>query len=214
MATNNSINVNTAGTGTVLRGQGVGNAPLFSVATYPDTTTENQILYSNSTNTITGLATANSAVLATNGSGVPSITATPIVTSITLGSGSALSNYTTTASYTPVLSFVGGTTGITYSTQTGSWIRIGNLVFVQIVIVLTNKGSSTGTASITLPVASAKTCLLSVVAGNLTFAGQYLHYQTGNAVFQMVTTASSVVNLTDTAFANNTNLTISGTYIV
>lgn len=37
-------------------------------------TTANQILYSSATNTVAGLATANSGILATNGSGVPSIT--------------------------------------------------------------------------------------------------------------------------------------------
>lgn len=74
MATNNAINVATAASGTVLQGAGVGTAPVFSTATYPATTTVSQLLYSSATNTVTGLATANSAILATNSSGVPSIT--------------------------------------------------------------------------------------------------------------------------------------------
>lgn len=49
-------------------------APSFSTATYPTTTTINQILWSSSANTIGGLATANNSVLTTNGSGVPSFT--------------------------------------------------------------------------------------------------------------------------------------------
>lgn len=48
----------------------------YSTATYPATTTINQILYSSAANTITGLATANNAILVTNGSGVPSLSTT------------------------------------------------------------------------------------------------------------------------------------------
>lgn len=47
--------------------------PAWSSATYPATTTANQLLYSSSTNTITGLATANSGVVVTNLTGVPSV---------------------------------------------------------------------------------------------------------------------------------------------
>lgn len=50
--------------------------------------------------------------------------------------------------WTPTLNFSGGTTGITYSIQTGVYVKIGQLVFVQGRIILTNKGSSTGAARI------------------------------------------------------------------
>lgn len=146
MATNNAANNKTAASGTVLQGQGVGTASDFSTATYPATTTINQVLYSSAANTVSGLATANSAVLATNGSGVPSITATPTVTSITFGSGSALGNYVTGGTYTPTL--VGGTVAgtTTYSSQNGYYTRIGNLVFVSGTIGIT---AATGTGNLT-----------------------------------------------------------------
>ncbi|MGH3054670.1 MAG: hypothetical protein ACRDL7_06800, partial [Gaiellaceae bacterium] len=38
--------------------------------------------------------------------------------------------------------------GITYSTQTGNYLIIGPLVWINLKIVLTSKGSSTGTAQI------------------------------------------------------------------
>jgi trimeric autotransporter adhesin len=60
----------TATTGQVLQNNASAD-PTYSTATYPSTTTISQILYSSSSNTITGLATANSAVLTTNSSGVP-----------------------------------------------------------------------------------------------------------------------------------------------
>ncbi len=51
-------------------------APSWSTATYPVTTTVNQLLYSSANNGITGLATSNSGVLVTSATGVPSISAT------------------------------------------------------------------------------------------------------------------------------------------
>ena len=50
--------------------------------------------------------------------------------------------------WTPALSFGGGTTGITYSGQTGYYVKIGRLVQVGGTIALSSKGSSTGTAVI------------------------------------------------------------------
>ena len=52
-------------------------------------------------------------------------------------------------SWTPVLKFGGGSTGITYSARDGSYTRIGRQVTVHFMIEMTSKGSSTGTATIT-----------------------------------------------------------------
>lgn len=66
--------------------------PTWSTATYPSTTTINQILYSSATNTVTGLATANNGALITNGSGVPSIGTVPIAAGGTNATSMATSN--------------------------------------------------------------------------------------------------------------------------
>lgn len=63
---------------------GAAGAPAWSTATYPATTTANRILYSSATNTVDEIATGNSGVLVTNGSGVPSI-GTDIPTAVTIG---------------------------------------------------------------------------------------------------------------------------------
>jgi len=55
---------------------GASGAPGWSTATYPGSTTINQILYSSAANTITGLATGNDGTLITGGTGVPSISST------------------------------------------------------------------------------------------------------------------------------------------
>lgn len=81
-------------------------APAWSTATYPATTTANQLLYSSSSNVIAGLATTDSAALVTNSSGVPawsstmtngqliigSTGATPTAATLTAGSGISISN--------------------------------------------------------------------------------------------------------------------------
>ena len=51
--------------------------------------------------------------------------------------------------WTPTLTFGGGSTGITYSFQNGRYIKIGKFVALSGLIVLTSKGSSTGNAVLT-----------------------------------------------------------------
>ncbi len=55
---------------------GASSAPSWSTATYPATTTINQILYSSSANTVAGITTDNNGVLITSAGGVPSISST------------------------------------------------------------------------------------------------------------------------------------------
>ncbi len=72
--------------------------------------------------------------------------------------------------FTPALEFGGGTAGLTYGTQSGQYYRTSELCFIQIHIILTAKGSSTGAAIITgLPYTSANTldAALSVKADSL-----------------------------------------------
>lgn len=71
--------------GQILQSGGAG-APTWSTATYPATTTINQILYSSSASVVGGITTGNYGVLNTDSSGVPSVTATPTIsTSLTIG---------------------------------------------------------------------------------------------------------------------------------
>jgi hypothetical protein len=86
--------------------QSNGSIYTFTTATYPSTTTANRLLYSSATNTVTDLATANSATLVTDTSGVPSWTssmtngqvligstgATPVPATLTAGPGVSISN--------------------------------------------------------------------------------------------------------------------------
>lgn len=65
----------TGALGTMAQGQGLTSAIAFSTATWPSTTTINQILYSSANNTVVGLATGNNGVLITGTTGIPSFLA-------------------------------------------------------------------------------------------------------------------------------------------
>lgn len=65
-----------AATGALLASNGVGSDPGFTTATYPLTTTANQILFSSATNTVSEITTANDGALITSAAGVPSISST------------------------------------------------------------------------------------------------------------------------------------------
>lgn len=62
----------TATAGQVLQSAGSSADPVFSTATYPATTTINQILYSSSNNVVAGITAANQSTLISSTSGVPS----------------------------------------------------------------------------------------------------------------------------------------------
>lgn len=79
----------TAASGTIYMGNGANAGYKFSTATYPFTTTINQLLYSSSANVITGLPTANNGALVTDATGVPSILVGPGTTGHFLQSNAA-----------------------------------------------------------------------------------------------------------------------------
>jgi hypothetical protein len=111
----NTIAVGYGGTGATTIGangtlaQSNGTIYTFTTATYPSTTTANQLLYSSATNTVGGLASANSATLITSASGVPSwqaLTDGQVLIGVTAGS--------------PTAAQITGSGGITVSSAAGT----------------------------------------------------------------------------------------------
>lgn len=86
-ASNAVSSTSVGSTGQVLQANSAAD-PTYSTATYPSTTTINQILFSSSANTIGGLATANNGVLTTGTTGIPVITALASNGQLIIGSGS------------------------------------------------------------------------------------------------------------------------------
>lgn len=96
--------------------------------------------------------------------------------------------------YTPAVKFGAGSVGITYSTQLGNFTRLGNMVFVRINFVMTNKGSSSGFATLNLPYAAASAVgsISSVIMGGF---GSMVALGAGNCFALSGTPGSAVVSV-------------------
>jgi len=123
--------------------------------------------------------------------------------------------------WTPDVAFGGASVGITYTTQTGSYRRIGNMVFVQINIVLTSIGSSTGVTTISLPIAAAATIPAGVFSigdsYGITYSGNLTLFATpGSALAELWenTEAGAKTNLGHTSLAADSTIKLSGWYEV
>lgn len=113
------------------------------------------------------------------------------------------------------IAFGGGTTGITYGGRPISYVKVGSLVTVVGYIALSNKGSSTGSATITnLPFTVASSvnggfAAVTLSAANLSFVDQYSGYTAASGttvnLYQTATTGT-LSALTDVNFANNTEI--------
>ena len=106
--------------GTTTAGQIVlsGNAatPSWSTSTYPGTNAANTLLYASSANVMAALATANSGVLITSGSGVPSISTTiPATTQANITAVGALASGSLASGFTAVTVPLGGTGAATFT---------------------------------------------------------------------------------------------------
>lgn len=136
------------------------------------------------------------------------------------GMTSQLLNWYEEGTFTPTLLSGGAAVSRTYSQQQGNYTRIGNKVLFEIIIVLSAKGSSTGSTQIGgLPFTSANSneTAFAAVVSNTTYSGQITPYL-GNAqtiinVYQSAS-GSALVFLPDTGLANNSGFWITGHYRV
>lgn len=124
--------------------------------------------------------------------------------------------------FTPVLNFGGGNTGITYTTSIGKYVVVGNTVFASVYMLLSNKGSSTGVVSITgLPFTSVAdnvtTGPLSIgSAGSTVGNGSLSSIISGSstAITLNQTASGTETQLTDASFTNTTYLSVSISYAI
>ncbi len=124
-----------------------------------------------------------------------------------------LDDYKEVPSYTPVLAFGGGSTGLTYASRTGSYTKMGNRVLFEAALTLSNKGSSAGSATITLPETPNTTSSLSVYVSAITYTGMIMARISGSTVSLYQTTeAGATTALSNTNFANNSVIVVSGQY--
>jgi hypothetical protein len=150
----------------------------------------------------------------------------PTMTTPTLGVAAATSiNFGQTAlayygegNFTPAVNFGGATTGITYSTQSGVYRKIGNVVIASAAMTLTSKGSATGAATITgLPFTSGGGGIYSgpVHCFNMNTITTDPVYQliSGNSALELKLPTVSDTNLDNTHFSNTSTLRFNFLYM-
>jgi hypothetical protein len=144
---------------------------------------------------------------------------------ITFNNSSALVNSTLNdyevGTWTPGVTFNGNSTGVTYSANNAAtYTKIGNRVYVSGYLILTNKGSSTGAASITgLPFATPNsfgaTSAISLYPDAVTYTGTIFGViaRNGSTIDLVQYSVLGVQSsLTDTNFANGTNIAFMACY--
>lgn len=205
-ASNGGIFYSTATAGAILAGTATANqvllsgsstTPAWSTATYPATTTINQILFSSSANVIGGITTANSATLVTSSTGVPAWTASMTNGQVLVGSTGA----------TPVPATVGSSGNITISVGAGT-LSIGtsglasftyNDVSGTTQAAAVNNGyiiSNAAQTTVTLPATAAEGSVIAVQGKGA--AGWIMAANTGQVIHLGSSATSSAGSLTST----------------
>jgi hypothetical protein len=124
--------------------------------------------------------------------------------------------------WTMGISFGGGSTGIGYTVNTGTYTKIGRQVTVNGQLGLTSKGSSTGSARITglpftIPNSPSNLGGASLRLNLISFLNQFQGFGVANTTtiaLEEVTSLGTLSTLTDADFTNDSDLMVSFTYFV
>lgn len=217
MTSANSINANTTGV--------VGFSG-SSFTGYP--VTQHSVLLGGSSNSINSLSVGGSNTLLQGvSSSDPSFTGYPQISGLGIGAspgstagltfdGSNFINLYQAGTWTPNLQINGSSTGITYGTQGGKYLIIGNVVNFYIRFSLTSKGLSVGNLTISnLPFTGSTNAASQSIAigefGSFTSAGYTslsMQIANGSTVGTLYKSGSGL------ATANITNVDISNTFLI
>jgi len=120
--------------------------------------------------------------------------------------------------WTPTIGFAGASVGMTYSTQIGTYTKVGNMVTASCYIYLTAKGTSTGTAGVWgLPfTAGGSNDNPSFWPRAITFADFFIGRTNLNTEIALgeVTNAGVYSALTNANFTDTSNIQMTVTYAV
>ncbi len=126
--------------------------------------------------------------------------------------------------FTPTLAFGGASVGITYTTQSAKYTKVGNKVSFSISLAITNKGSSTGAVTIVgLPFAVSSTTnadFIPITIGafsEITFStvpACIAIQGTNTLVLDEFISGGAQTALTNADFENNSTIRVAGFYFV
>lgn len=124
--------------------------------------------------------------------------------------------------WTPDLQFGGANTGITYTSRTGTYQKVGNRVTLKGDFVLSNKGSATGAAKIagmpfvaasdgsgTTVVSTTSTYVTGVTATGMVIV---IAFTANSTLLIYVNNNGASAALSDTAFSNTSSMSFNLTY--
>lgn len=119
--------------------------------------------------------------------------------------------------WTPALKFGGAAVGMTYSAQSGYYWRMGGLVYVEGLIVLSALGSSTGAATITgLPVNNTTNggFMVRYASSLAAITEQMIVYASANSLLLGQMASNSWAALTHANFTASSRIDVAGFYLV
>ena len=126
-----------------------------------------------------------------------------------------------TTTFTPTITIGGSSTGITYSAQNGRYVRIGNLVWVDIRIVLSSKNSLTGdvvVASLPYQYANSQgvsTARLTALVSGATVSTAYwceLQRNTTNGIIEYINGSGALTDVDGANITDTSTIHVSGCY--
>ena len=115
--------------------------------------------------------------------------------------------------FTPTIAFGGGSTGVTYLVQNGVYTKVGRSLVVNIRIILTSKGSSTGQLSIEgLPFTcnANGNCTVGLVDGLTLVSGPW--GLPNNTTTQILVYNGDGTSITQTNMGNGSSIYVSAVY--
>ena len=157
-----------------------------------------------------------------NSAEIARITANGLTFNGDTAAANALDDYEE-GTWTMGVTFGGGSTGITYGSNLGTYTKIGRQVTVNGYLVLTNKGSSTGNAKLTglpftIPSGVQNYSSSSLFFENITFLDNPSMIGGLNTTtiefYQILSTTGVITALTNTNFSNSSGIIVSFTYFV
>lgn len=162
--------------------------------------------------------TTGNVVMTTSGKGID-------FSAVTGGTGTATGNVLNDyeeGTWTIGLTFGGGTTGLTTSSNAGRYTKVGRQVTVSGYLALSNKGSSVGAAVInglpfTIGAPNAAYSAASLRLASISYTGAFQAFGAVNGTtigLEQISTLGAVLSLTDVNFANNSEIIFTITYSV
>jgi len=126
--------------------------------------------------------------------------------------------------WTPLIAFGGGVVGQSYSVQVGGYTKIGRLVMFQCRVTFSNKGTSTGQATLrTLPFnpsvssntnGGASLAYVSNGSANFGAASRYAVDVGSTSIVFRYASGGGSTDMANTDFNNNTDIIVIGQYII